>query len=415
MITCDGMTPPEMVEALGPSKLPAKQARMMPRFTYTSEEFFEKVEKPAVFERQWLCVGREAWIPEKGDYFTTSYIDEPLLVVRTRSGDVKVMSNVCRHRGLIIAEGSGNNKFFRCPYHHWLYTLDGELAGAPTMDESEGFDRRDIALPSMKMEIWNGFIFMNFDADAPALKPQLARFDEDFDNYELADAIEPEHDRRLDYPWNWKVLFENTNDGLHANRLHAGPMHDFCPSHLASWQPYKDDDIGVVRYTGFTIEDGSFNPTMKALLPVFPKLTKKERNRMVFINIPPTFWIACLADQIVYFLIHPEGANKCWMDYGILYSAPAAKDPLLEEKVAIYLQSFSEIAGQDRHANTLQQRGMRSKFFVPGRTSYQEESAVRFGWWAIKQYEWLLNQQDPVAADKVTPIKRKAKRALATA
>ena len=375
---------------------------------------FREVEKLAIFERDWLCVGREAWIPNNGDFFTSSYIDEPLIVVRTRSGSVKVMSNVCRHRGLIIAEGSGNSKFFRCPYHHWVYTLDGGLAGAPTMDQSKGFDRSKISLPSFQTEIWNGFIFFNFDPDAPALAPQLARFDEDFDNYEMADAAEPEHDRRLDYPWNWKVLYENTNDGLHANRLHSGPMHDFCPSHLATWKPYRDDDIAVVRYTGFTHKDAAFNPTLKALLPIFPKLTEKERKRMVFINLPPTFWVACLPDQVVYFLIHPEGANKCWMDFGNLYSAQAAKDPLFEEKVVMYEQTVGAATAQDRHVNTLQQRGMRSKYFVPGRTSYQEESAVRFGWWAIGRYEQWLGQHAS-DSDDATQVERSAKPKRATA
>lgn len=414
MITCDGMTSSEIVEAFADSKRPATEARMLPPFAYTSEEFFEKIEKPAVFERDWLCVGREAWIPEVGDYYSTSYVGEPLLVVRSRSGDVKVLSAVCRHRGMFVAEGSGNCKLFRCPYHHWVYNLDGKLAGAPTMDKSKGFDRRDIALPSMKTEIWNGFIFMNFDADAPALKPQLERFDKDFDNYELAKSFEPEHDRRLDYPWNWKILFENTNDGYHANRLHSGPLHDFCPSHLASWGEYREDDLAVVRYTGFTHKDGSFNPTLKALLPIFPQLTDDQRTRMVFINLPPTLWVACLPDQVAYFIIHPEGANKCWMDFGILYSPQAMRDPLFEEKREVYQHTLEEVTRQDRHVNVLQQRGLRSKYYVPGRTSYQEESSVRFGWWLMDRCERWLERHSPTS-DNVTRVVRNGKRARVSA
>lgn len=378
---------PEMLKEFESSTSAANAAQMLPPFVYTSEEFFEKVEKPAVFECQWLCVGREAWVPNKGDYFTTSYVGEPLIVVRTRSNEIKCISAVCQHRGNLLVEGSGNCNFFRCPYHHWTYDLNGALAGAPTMDKSVNFDRRDVALPSLKLELWNGFIFVNFDPNAPALKPQLVRFEKDFENYELASAAEPRHDRFLDFPWNWKVIYENTNDGYHANRLHKGPLHDFCPSHLASWPPYRDDDIAVVRYTGFTHIDASFNPSLKVLLPQFPKLTETERTRMVFINIPPTLWVACLSDQIIYFIIHPEGANKCWMDYGIMYSPTSKNDPLFDEKVTVYQETMRHITNQDRHVNTLMQIGLRSRFAARGRTSYQEESSVRFVRWLVGRYQ----------------------------
>ena len=37
-----------------------------------------------------------------------------------------------------------------------------------------------------------------------------------------------------DLPWNWKVMFENFNDGYHANRLHQY-VQDFCPSNMSEF------------------------------------------------------------------------------------------------------------------------------------------------------------------------------------
>jgi len=37
-----------------------------------------------------------------------------------------------------VAEGSGNCKAFRCPYHFWSYGLDGHLIGAPKYNDSDG-------------------------------------------------------------------------------------------------------------------------------------------------------------------------------------------------------------------------------------------------------------------------------------
>jgi len=380
------MLSPESLRSFGRSTGPVTEAEMLPAFVYSSEEFYEHFEKEAIFTHEWLCVGRESWIRNNGDFFTTSYIREPLIVARNDEGKIRCFSSVCQHRGMLVAEGSGNCAFFRCPYHHWVYDLDGALAGAPEMRKSVGFDRKDVCLPSLKVETWNGFIFVNFDPNAPALAPRLARFDEDFANYELAQAYEPGHDRFSNLPWNWKVMFENTNDGYHANRLHKGPLHDFCPSHLARWKEYRDDDIAVIRYTGFTHKDAAFNPSLKCLLPVFPQLTDEERTRMTFINLPPSLWVACLPDQCFYFLIHPDGANKCFIDAGPLFAPKAPADPLWEHKRQVYKDIFQHFNDQDRYVDTLQQVGLNSRFAARGRVSHQEESSVRFARWLVKRY-----------------------------
>ena len=400
MKTINEMLTPEVLKSFESSIGATTESELLPAFVYSSEEFYEKFEKEAIFGHEWLCVGRESWLPQKGDYFTTSYIDEPLIVVRTDSNEIKCLSAVCQHRGMLVAEGSGNCNFFRCPYHHWVYDLEGALAGAPAMDKTVGFDRKKVSLPSVKTDFWNGFIFINFDPEAKPLRPRLARFDRDFEHYDLANGFEPGHVRFSDLPWNWKVMFENTNDGYHANRLHKGPMHDFCPSNLAYWSEYHEDDAAVVRYTGFTHKDAAFNPTLKCLLPIFPNLTDEERTRMVFINLPPTLWVACLPDQVFYFLIHPDGARKCWIDQGPIYHPKAPADPLFEPKLAVYRETFQHFNHQDRYVDTLVQRGLGSRFARRGRLSHQEESLARFARWLVQRYRDRWPSDTPAESPK---------------
>ena len=57
---------------------------------------------------------------------------------------------------------------FTCPYHHWIYDLDGRLLGAPAMERTDDFDKKDFPLPALKVELWQGFVFVNFDPDAAA-------------------------------------------------------------------------------------------------------------------------------------------------------------------------------------------------------------------------------------------------------
>ena len=118
------------------------EARTMPPEFYTSETQFEQ-EKERLFRSQWICLGRVQQIPRPGDYFTTTTINEPLIVVRTKPDEIAVLSNVCRHRGSVLVEGIGNTKSFICPYHAWTYDLDGQLRRAPLLTNRPDFDQHN--------------------------------------------------------------------------------------------------------------------------------------------------------------------------------------------------------------------------------------------------------------------------------
>jgi phenylpropionate dioxygenase-like ring-hydroxylating dioxygenase large terminal subunit len=177
----------EFFESLESSIVEVNSAQALPPLCYTNREFFE-FEKEALFCHEWLCVGRVSWIPKPGDYFTTSHVGEPLVVLRNREGVIKTLSTVCRHRAMFVVEGHGNARGFTCPYHHWSYSLDGKLRGAPAMDRACNFSKEQIRLPEFKLETWLGFIFINFDLDAPPLAPRLEMVTKALANYGVPSA-----------------------------------------------------------------------------------------------------------------------------------------------------------------------------------------------------------------------------------
>src|SRR5262249_26420472 len=148
---------------------------------YTSPEFLE-LEKQELFRKEWICLGHEGEIPRAGDYFTTDLADEPLLVIRGQDGNVRALSNVCRHRGNIVARGCGHASRFTCGYHAWTYGTDGRLLAAPLM---EGFDKASCRLPNFAVEVWNGFIFVNLEGGAPPLATALRDLEPHIRNYHL--------------------------------------------------------------------------------------------------------------------------------------------------------------------------------------------------------------------------------------
>ncbi len=375
----------ELLSALEASVTDVATAQTLPAELYTSEEFLA-FEKEALYSHEWLCVGRAAQIPEPGDWFTVTLIDEPLIVARGKDDEIRCFSAVCQHRAMQVCEGSGNGGSFRCPYHHWIYGLDGRLLGAPAMERTEGFDKADFGLPRLQTEIWAGFVFVNFDLSAPPLGPTLTRYDGYIANYDLSTAVCPGTFTLPDMPWNWKVMFENFNDGYHANRLHQF-VQDFCPSANSAFpEPWSDDSNVIFRTAGYTHIDGGFNATHRTIMPLFPDLTEVDRMRSTFALVPPTLCFGTAPDQCFFFLIRPKSAGTIDVEIGYLFHPSALDDPLFAEKLALSDAGVQVFVRQDQDATTKVQRGLRSRYAPRGRYSWQEESHVQFNRWLVQRY-----------------------------
>jgi phenylpropionate dioxygenase-like ring-hydroxylating dioxygenase large terminal subunit len=372
-------------ESLSSSTLGLDRAETLPPACYTDAAFYE-FEKEALFNHEWLCVGRESWVKDPGDYFTTRIIGEPIIVARTRQNELKAMSAVCQHRAMLVAEGRGNARGFVCPYHHWVYGLDGRLVNAPAMERTCDFDKQAIRLPPLKLETWLGFVFINFDHAAAPLAPRLANVANAIAPYDLAAADGPPI-MTGSFAWNWKVMFENNNDGYHANKLHQGPLHDFVPSELATFPESGPGDAGFLRYNGTTHPDASFNPTQKAVLPIFPGLTEIDRSRMTFANAPPTLSLVLTNDLVIYLILRAAGPETMEQDTGVLAAPGAMEDPAFPHRLDMIMTSAGKIIAQDMHVDGLVQAGLRSRFAVRGRYSWQEGAQGQFNRWMTPRYQ----------------------------
>lgn len=359
-------------------------AESLPAPCYADPAWFE-FEKATIFESEWLCVGRADRVPEPGDYFTTTLLDEPLIVVRDKSGEVRVLSAVCQHRAMTVAEGSGNCTKFTCPYHHWVYGTDGRLLGAPAMHRTEEFDKAGFGLPSLPVEVWQGFVFTTLAEDPPQLAERFAKVEPYVRNFELDRAVTPTVQSYPAMPWNWKVMFENFNDGYHASKLHQG-IHDFCPSENAEFTEWDDSDGAIVRTNRFLHIDGGFNPMQKALLPIFPSITEEERWRVTFALLPPNLMIGMAPDQVFYFRLDPKSSGTIDLEVGFVVSPKALEHELFDLLFAQSEMGVRVIVEQDIDATTRVQKGLASRFAARGRYSWQEEAQRQMNRWLVRRY-----------------------------
>jgi phenylpropionate dioxygenase-like ring-hydroxylating dioxygenase large terminal subunit len=379
-------------------------AETLPPACYTDAAFYE-FEKEALFNHEWLCVGREDWVQAPGDYFTTRIIGEPIVVARARDGVVRAMSSVCQHRAMLVAEGKGNARGFVCPYHHWVYGLDGRLVNAPAMERTCGFDKKSVRLPEFKVESWLGFLFINFDVGAAPLAPRLAGVAAAIAGYDLVNA-ESATTMTGQFAWNWKVMFENNNDGYHASKLHQGPLHDFVPSELATFPDSDPADAGFLRFNETLHPDASFNPTQRAVLPVFPKLTAEDRGRMTFANVPPTLSLVLTSDLVIYLILRATGPETMEQDTGILVAPGATLDPGFPHRLEMIMTSAGKIIAQDMHVDSLVQVGLRSRFAQRSRYSWQEGAQGQFNHWLVPRYRgaWAALKADAQAGGRAPAV-----------
>src|SRR5437763_1635543 len=191
----------------------------LPGRYYTDPEVFRAEVERFYFDR-WVCAGRVDAIPNPADYFLRDVVDESIIVTRDTGGDVRAFFNVCRHRGTrmcTVPEGAFAGRI-RCPYHGWAYALDGSLLGAPHMDEA-GFAPEDYPLHPVRVDVWDGHIFLHFGANPQPLAAQLSGLAEKFAAWRM---LELRLHKRIvyDIQANWKLIVLNYNECLHCPVLH---------------------------------------------------------------------------------------------------------------------------------------------------------------------------------------------------
>ncbi|MFM8755268.1 MAG: aromatic ring-hydroxylating oxygenase subunit alpha [Phenylobacterium sp.] len=211
------MTPDPARRLYGSVSTTPEGARALPGRVY-SDPLVLEAERRAVMRAGWLPIARLDQLAANGDFVCADAAGEPVIAVRGADGVLRVLSSVCRHRGLPLASGAGQVHVLTCPYHLWRYGLDGRLLSAPAMQGSEIFERSDCRLPEFRSEAWGGFLLVNLDGAAeplaPALLPLAARLSPmGPETLVTVDRIE------LDSPWNWKIMVENFLESYH----HIGP------------------------------------------------------------------------------------------------------------------------------------------------------------------------------------------------
>ncbi|RXT06998.1 aromatic ring-hydroxylating dioxygenase subunit alpha [Ammoniphilus sp. CFH 90114] len=149
---------------------------LFPQWMVTDPDIYD-LEVDKIFGRTWQYLGHESELKEAGDYVTRWLMDDPVLLVKNKKGEINVFLNSCSHRGTHLCTADvGNRKTFTCPFHGWSFNTDGELIGVVAGDKvfGERLNKQDWNLHKIpRVDTYRGMIFGNLDPNAMPLEDYL--------------------------------------------------------------------------------------------------------------------------------------------------------------------------------------------------------------------------------------------------
>ena len=357
---------PEIVEHIAATRAPISRARHAPGYIYTSPEIYA-LEKEKIFMRDWLCIARVEEIEKPGDFMTFDVMDEPIIVARARDGGINAFRNACAHRGLVVAKGSGNVKTFSCEYHGWSYDLTGQLVGAPFMEDVQEFDLSRCRLPALSCDVWAGWIFVNFDGEAPPLGDHIAAFDTEFGELAMG-GCRTGVKQTWDLACNWKIMDENNHDLYHIQATHANTFGAGITNEEMGFNLHEDG-----RFSAF-YHDPPLLPEGRTQFGAMPWLKDKPYDFACLGHLPPNLHIFGRGDAITPYVIWPLAPDRTEIRIHHLFPAEYHDRPDFEEKLKAYYDYQALVVSEDNAMVEGMQRNMGSTRFAPGPMSELERT-----------------------------------------
>lgn len=125
---------------------------------YTHPDVFKR-DMERIFHKEWLLAGAGRQIPKHGDYMTFDVAGDSIIITRGKDMEVRAFHNTCRHRGSrICLEARGHATNLSCPYHRWVYDLEGKLVRARLMEED--FDKNAHSLKPVHVRMLCDLIYI---------------------------------------------------------------------------------------------------------------------------------------------------------------------------------------------------------------------------------------------------------------
>ncbi|WP_375227569.1 aromatic ring-hydroxylating oxygenase subunit alpha [Roseobacter sp. S98] len=353
------------VTDLSAVRRPISDANGLPNEHYTDQSVFNEEKQSLLFD-SWSGLAVTAQVPEAGDAVPITFLGMPLLLVRDRSGSVRVFQNICRHRGMILVEEPRRIEgAIRCPYHSWCYSTDGRLVstphvGGPGQNTHEGIDRALLGLIEVRSHVWMGVVWINVSGTAPEFQDANAALLERWREFDLPlfhgggqSAF------TLEVNCNWKLAVENYCESYHLPWVHPGlNSYSRLEDHYHIENAGRYSGQGTLVYRQLTGDNGE-------TFPDFDGLSDKWDTAAEYITAFPNVLLGVHRDHTFAIILQPEGPERTLEHVHLYYAQPDTDEALRTANAALWKTVFAE----DVFVVEGMQRGRHAVSFDGGRFS----------------------------------------------
>lgn len=364
-------------DLLAAAMAPVGEAGALPFAAYRDEALFA-LEAERLFRGDWVAVCAAAALAAPGDCLAVDVGGEPVALVRGADGELRALSNVCRHRGtLMLDPGAGRLEGGRivCPYHAWSYSDAGAFRGAPYARGAD-IDPEAHALPAFRVEVWMGVVFVCLSGETPPLAERLAGIAPHLAAYDMA-TFTTAAPLATPEVWdaNWKLVVENGMESYHLFKVHANTLEKVTPTRGAY---YVEGSAAWTLTGGAIVRGGGAGFTGRLLASLFGG-GGEGGDRYTLVSIPPSFVGVATRDSWDWLAVHPLSPTSTRVFTGSL--AKARPDFVTRMVSDGFATAFLE---EDRAICERAQAGMNARHSAGGRLVPLERVVVDFhhylGW-----------------------------------
>jgi nitrite reductase/ring-hydroxylating ferredoxin subunit len=247
-----------------------------------AEHYFDhdrwQLEMKQIFRRIPLLMATTSELPNPGDWKALTAANVPILLSRSKSGEVKAFFNMCSHRGAqIMPEGRGNTHRFTCPYHAWSYNSEGELTSIYSNKEFGDLDKQCHSLTELPCLERAGLIWVTLNRNTTlSIEDFLCNYDEMLEHFDFANWHYFAH-QTIKGP-NWKIAYDGYLDLYHLPILHKDTFGADYPNkaNYYAWGPHQrvtGPDISLAQYEGLDESQWPTGHLLSGVWTIFPHIS----------------------------------------------------------------------------------------------------------------------------------------------
>jgi glycine betaine catabolism A len=360
----------------------------LPADAYFDPRQYER-ELQRIWYRNWVYVGRSSDVARARAFRSFELGDQKLLLVRDDQGVLQGFHNTCRHRGAALCretDGVLRTASIICPYHAWVYNLQGDLLRTSSKAHASGFDVADYPLYKVSVKEWCGFIFVAL-SDAPP--PFEKIFDVPVNRLQMwpLDSLVVGHVLRKTVRSNWKIFWENYNECLHCPGVHP-QLSQLVPifgrglleeRDDPQWREHADDPDP--KFKG-GLRGGAETWSLDG--KTFPGLADADRKAgAIYMTGLPSVFLVGHIDYVRVVRLLPLGPELCELRVEYLFSPEALADPAFDLNNVVVFTNL--VMTEDAEVCELNQAGLRAGPHARG-VVMPEEYVIR------QLHEWLRTE-----------------------